>query len=171
MTTPNTDIIPIDQTTSLEYTNPDYNPDTGITGDLTGGINYKDINHNGGLYNSVSTRGGRKAKPAKTTKKTKTTKPAKTAKTAKKAKPTKSTKTAKKAKPTKIPKKILNKLYEKINVLYIQFNKKNKSMKGGGDNGIPDTIFNMSDLDLRNFIPSAFDPSPVYGSPLSKFAT
>jgi hypothetical protein len=121
--------------------------DMPIIQDLVGGLlNYSYININGPLYDGVTTtRGGGKAK---TTKKKKTVK-----------------------KTAKIPKKILNEIYEKINVLYIQFNKKNNSMKGGGDNGIPDNIFNMSDLDLRNHIPSAFDPSAVYGSPLSKFGT
>jgi len=80
----------------------------------------------------------------------------------------KKSKTAKIPKNVKIPKKEIDKLYEKINVMYKLYNKKNKTMRGGA-NIIPDNYLNISDLDLKNYIQAPYEASSLFPVSLSKF--
>lgn len=76
----------------------------------------------------------------------------------------------KNTKKVKIPKKVMKELYEKINVMYKLYNKKNKTMKGGNNGFIPDDILNLNDLQLRNFLPTPYEPTSLFPVSLSKFA-
>ena len=107
-----------------------------------------------------NTRGGGKLKSSKTAKSAKTAKTTKTAKTAK---------TAKTVKEVKIPKKVVDEITKKINVMYKVFNKKNKGMKGGGDINY-DAYFNTTDLALSSFLPTPYDTNLSSRLHLSNFA-